>query len=292
MRARATAELVSLRRRAAPVLKSAGFSTREIGCLFGIKTVQLYIPKAGSHKYERDLEREQAMVAAFRRGETLEDIGAVHRVTRERVRQILIRLGIKRTEGGAALNRKKRSELASRNRDTRYVEKFGMPYAEYRALLRVDLDRPAFQRPVRAFSQQRNNAMRRGIPWHFTLGQWWTIWLESGKWGERGRGHGAYVMARKGDCGAYEPGNVEIILADQNVTDSYIHTPPAKRRNAIARDEYGLTPAERRVYEIAKDGLGPTAVGKRLQMSPGTVAQYVLNIRKRAPHLPFAERAA
>jgi hypothetical protein len=54
-------------------------------------------------------------------------------------------------------------------------------------------------RTMAMFQQQRQSARRRGIPWHLTLGDWWRIWEQSGRWNERGRGHGHYVMSRTGD---------------------------------------------------------------------------------------------
>lgn len=45
--------------------------------------------------------------------------------------------------------------------------------------------------------------------------EWWTIWQMSGRWEERGRGHG-YMMCRKGDVGPYALGNVVIATGDFN----------------------------------------------------------------------------
>jgi len=57
------------------------------------------------------------------------------------------------------------------------------------------------------------------IEFRLTFAQWWKIWQKSGKWELRGREKGCYVMSRKNDMGHYEPGNVVIILATQNVSD-------------------------------------------------------------------------
>jgi hypothetical protein len=67
------------------------------------------------------------------------------------------------------------------------------------------------------YRQQMQNATSRSILFRLTFEQWWAIWQESGHWEERGR-HG-YVMARKGDVGVYEVGNVEIITVTQNARD-------------------------------------------------------------------------
>lgn len=59
----------------------------------------------------------------------------------------------------------------------------------------------------RAYLSQRRSAKQRGIEFLFSLPDWWKWWQANG-WENRGRGRGKNVMARLGDRGAYEPGNV------------------------------------------------------------------------------------
>jgi hypothetical protein len=61
-----------------------------------------------------------------------------------------------------------------------------------------------------AYRTQRHNARNRGIPFLLTFEQWLTIWQDSGKLAQRGRGVGKFCMSRRGDAGAYEVGNVFI----------------------------------------------------------------------------------
>lgn len=70
--------------------------------------------------------------------------------------------------------------------------------------------------PYRRFAEQRASAKQRGIDWRLTFDQWWAIWEESGKYAQRGRGHGKYVMSRYFDQGPYEPGNVKVVRSDTN----------------------------------------------------------------------------
>jgi hypothetical protein len=79
--------------------------------------------------------------------------------------------------------------------------------------------------PRARFVQQRSAAHQRAIPWHLTFEEWFDLWSLSGKWHLRGVRAGGYVMARKGDSGAYEIGNVEIISHAQNVRDGHQNTP-------------------------------------------------------------------
>jgi hypothetical protein len=64
----------------------------------------------------------------------------------------------------------------------------------------------------------RSAAKRRGIAFYLSFEDWLAIWQSSGHWPERGRGRGKYHMARHGDLGAYEVGNVSIARHEDNCT--------------------------------------------------------------------------
>jgi hypothetical protein len=69
------------------------------------------------------------------------------------------------------------------------------------------------------YVQQKSNAKQRGIAFLISFEEWKSLWIESGKWGERGRGANKYCMCRVGDMGAYEIGNVFIALGKKNVSE-------------------------------------------------------------------------
>lgn len=69
------------------------------------------------------------------------------------------------------------------------------------------------------FEAQRENAARRGIGFVLTFEQWLAVWIESGKFSERGRGASKYCMSRFGDKGIYEVGNVFIQTGKINVAE-------------------------------------------------------------------------
>lgn len=77
-------------------------------------------------------------------------------------------------------------------------------------------------RPYRKWYMHRRDALRRGIPFLLSFEQWMHIWQESGHWRERGKKKGQYVMARPGDKGAYEEGNVKIILQEDNTREACV----------------------------------------------------------------------
>lgn len=80
-----------------------------------------------------------------------------------------------------------------------------------------------------AYMKHRQDAKERGVPFLMTFEQWWSIWDASGKWSERGHSTGQYVMARFGDKGGYEVGNVRICTCSENVSER--HEIERKRRH-------------------------------------------------------------
>lgn len=156
-----------------------------------------------------------SIAARYRAGETLEQIGQSFGITRERIRQLLRMVSVSSCEGGARVRKEKKVAARLARMDRASFAKNGMSREDY---LRINgpENRIRGMRPSRYFQQQMNNARIRGIPFELTFADWWKLWVDSGKWNVRGRGHGAYVMSRHGDVGPYALGNVSIKLADEN----------------------------------------------------------------------------
>lgn len=72
--------------------------------------------------------------------------------------------------------------------------------------------------PRGRFKDHRDNARRRGIPFHFTFDQWWSMWEPH--WHKRGRGNGA-MMCRLNDEGPYSPENCRIDLGENNIRERF-----------------------------------------------------------------------
>lgn len=187
--------------------------------------------------------RHIAMRDAYASGMTLEDVGAAHGVTRERVRQLIKKhFGFTRVNGGKSTARflaahdiiaKKKAAKDAVAR--RFFARWGVTREFARTISSAKLTSHAH--PIRKYGSQVNNAKKRGIGWEFTFCSWWQMWQDSGKWELRGRGKG-YCMARYGDSGPYSPDNVYICTIGENFSDSYIvhpaHERTAKRLATLA----------------------------------------------------------
>jgi len=80
----------------------------------------------------------------------------------------------------------------------------------------------------RAYRQQIRSSRYRNIEFNLTFDEWLTIWTESGHLSERGTG---YVMARKGDRGAYAIGNIRITTRKDNNLEAFsLKTPEEVQR--------------------------------------------------------------
>jgi hypothetical protein len=82
------------------------------------------------------------------------------------------------------------------------------------------------------YYSQRWNADARGIPFLLTREQWYAWWESTGHFHERGRKKGQYVMARLGDTGSYELGNIKCILATENTSEAFVHKPALRIESA------------------------------------------------------------
>jgi hypothetical protein len=168
-------------------------------------------------------DRIEAMASMYRSGKTLSEIGSMYGVTRERVRQIISKhANVTAKDGGQSVRAKRRKLSKQARMDMKSLEKHGCSYEQYRQLVSMGSaskkagDNTQNTTPTGAFKSQRRNAIRRGIGWKITLWEWWSVWADSGKWDQRGRGKSGYVMCRSGDTGDYEIGNVYIASAVHN----------------------------------------------------------------------------
>ena len=167
------------------------------------------------------MSRSDNIIRLYKMGNSLQKIGDVYNLSRERVRQILRKAGVSRTEGGQAILSSKKAYEKNKIRDERYLAKWGMSYDDYWFINNQNI--PYIERPIRKYIEQKRNALKRGIGFNMTFSEWWEIWKNSGKWTDRGKGKEKYVMARYSDSGDYEVNNVKIIPSVENNSESWHH---------------------------------------------------------------------
>lgn len=180
------------------------------------------IPFTHANAGQTDHDRNEAMAAMFASGKTLHEIGVVFGLTRERVRQIIKKsAGLTGPDGGQSFRTEVLRTQRRAAREAACWAKYGCSRAQLAELRRIgreaiEAGEPPAKSPAQAFFSQKCSSGSRGIEWKLTLWDWWTIWKRSGKWEQRGRERGNYVMCRFGDQGAYEVGNVYIATSSHN----------------------------------------------------------------------------
>lgn len=184
--------------------------------------------------------RSDRMASMYRQGLTLEKIGQHFELTRERVRQILRKMGVTRYHGGRSAVAKSIRQHKRAGVEARSLAKWGVSFDE------MQLHRAAGL--VHVYTQQRNNANRRGIVWGINFAQWLGVWNESGKLEQRGRGKGHYVMSRMRDAGGYVMGNVHIQLSTENNSEGIRKALGNKAANTGV---WNLLPGTRKPWQAA-----------------------------------------
>lgn len=203
-----------------------------------------------------DTQKHNTIIELFKQGKSPAQIAEGFGVSRQRISQILKTRGVKSAEGGRAVRAARKLSANAEARIARHVQKFGCTPEQLATTLTGCGSKP----PYHSFNQQRNHALRRGVPFRLTFWEWWCIWLDSGKWEKRGRSDSSFCMCRIGDEGAYESGNVYIA--------SVIHNSTLGRTLAheIAKQKTAF-------YAVVAAAGGRRAVAEELSLPPRYISQ-------------------
>lgn len=164
--------------------------------------------------------RNALMGEMYKSGKTLEQVGAAFGVTRQRVSQALKKAGVSARSTRLTPEACHRKALRARQK---CWDRWGC-WPDTLDEMGAD--------GRRAYTYQKRNAEYRGIAWEFTRETWMQVWRDSGKWADRGRCAGQYVMSRFGDVGPYSPANVKIIEGADNIREARGHS-----RKALSEEE-------------------------------------------------------
>lgn len=269
----------------------AGFSLDEIKTI--VHSMAGPQAKPPRKKWTRDEEswrayegkkaaRFERMAELYKSGETLEEIGKRFSLTRERVRQILRKGGVVRSDGGQAIKQEIKKHLKYSLRVERATERLLQHYGcTYDEMMALNDGKSVSTRGslAMAYRNQMRHAEYLGIEWKFTFPQWVEAWENSGKIDQRGRSADSYVMGRKGDVGPYSPDNVIFITLRQNSSDS--QTKLSKDGSRKARDELGLTPRMRQAYDLFISGATAADMAEKMGVVYGTAYGYFVACRNK-----------
>lgn len=191
-----------------------------------------------------DLKKRFAMAELYKQGNTLQKIGELYGVSRERVRQLIKSVGLSRKDGGISLASEAK-RLINRQRvqaakDSATMKRLGCTYNQ--ALFWNDGKslRARGSLAMGFWNQKHCATHARNIPWEMTFPEWVKVWKDSGKLNERGRSDSkSFCMARKGDTGPYAVGNVYITTIGSNVVD---YQAELKIRGVVCPDGYRRLP--------------------------------------------------
>lgn len=168
-----------------------------------------------------------------------------------------------------------------------------MPYKDHQKNLASGKERArkwAEKNPERAaFKSQRNSAAKRGIQFMLSFDQWWGIWQASGKWEQRGKLEGQYVMARFGDSGPYAIDNVRICTKAEN-REEYISALSEEQRRAIGQRALGKRRTDEQRQKLSEAIKAMWARGVRATATEETRQKYVAAQKARWARIPVAER--
>lgn len=106
---------------------------------------------------KKSRERAANMLALYRAGRTLEEIGQQFGLTRERVRQLMTKhFGTRQNDGGQHARMERRRQRREAARNIRCLKKWGCGWDQYVAIRDM-------KKPTRAYASQMRNAHKRGI---------------------------------------------------------------------------------------------------------------------------------
>ena len=150
-------------------------------------------------------ERNDVIVRMFKSGQTMEEVGAVFSITKQGVRHVIKGRGICASEGGGALKRVKAREHKKADKTEAYSRfRYLCSAAELNEaviLIENSGHKGKFrdsERAKRIYRAEKSKRLSEGnYEWKISFPEWLSIWLDSGKWSEKGSTRdGGYIMAR------------------------------------------------------------------------------------------------
>jgi predicted DNA-binding protein YlxM (UPF0122 family) len=174
-------------------------------------------------------DEHEKIIKLYNMGLTYGDIATAYNVTRQDIYTILkhkCKIDMNKRVFELSFKERKSKDFISKclqdvgfsyNKEESFLSEYGMTREQFKSLTGKDYSL------YKRYSTQRSNSKRRGVEFKLTFQQWLDIWIASGKLRESGKFSKNYVMGRMYDCGAYEVGNVKIIMTNDNLSEISIN---------------------------------------------------------------------
>lgn len=201
-------------------------------------------------------ERDAEMVRLFREGMSLSEIGALYGITRERVRQCLLRQGLTGKDGGIHVKALARTALREHRRrearERRIQRIYGCSIDELRdtrAKLSIYMER----RIEQIYRSKRAMALRQGVAWQISFPEFVTLMRPH--MNEYGLGRKNIVIRRKDLTAPYTIDNVELTTLSDSSRKTFERT--------------------RRIIELRLQGKTATEISAELGVPRSTVLYHI-----------------
>jgi hypothetical protein len=156
---------------------------------------------------EKEVKKRNAkIVRQFKSGYTMGQLAVQHRISRQRVHQLLVRAGVTANDGGRAKCRALRIKTKASQREGSIKRRWGITVEHWRHLRAMH--RNFWATPLGVYIRKRNNVRPTKRKWRLPFVEFLRIWEESGLWDQRGRGGALYGMHLIDPKGHWTPDNV------------------------------------------------------------------------------------
>lgn len=143
---------------------------------------------------ESTKKRNSLIARRFKAGWTMGELSTEFGISRQRVKQLLDKRGVKAENGGRAVLRALniKTKVASRERNVK--RRWGITLEHWKHLRAMDQD--FWKTPLGVYIRKRANVQRTSKrKWRLTFVDFLHLWEDSGKWDQRGRGDEFYGMS-------------------------------------------------------------------------------------------------
>lgn len=157
-----------------------------------------------------------SLVQRFKDGDTMTELAASFGVTRSAIGALLNKRGLTRNDGGQhggarqTEARERKKDAVRRRVQKKVFQTYGLPAWRMDEIVAIAKALNG-KDPRKAYRYHQNCMRLVKVKWDMDFADWWGAWFTSGKWTQRGRGPGKWIMCRKDFTKPVAVSNVEII---------------------------------------------------------------------------------